>query len=205
MIFKRLLAAMFGTVEQTPSEAEHSESTALSSHLDEFSADPWIQFMVFSSKPQGHSLAEIADFSRATFDTNHDFVQWLFPNRAPSPVNPLAPVLTDLHVRAFQAAPELCASVELASAKFLGFLGLREVADGFEKIYDYEKGALYWLRPLDHNHRRISRFLTFQCEMGRKDWASALLAYLEGVLAGAGLSQIDALPYWRAIIAKANG
>mgnify|MGYP003407458845 FL=1 len=204
MIFKRILAALFGKkVEVSPAAKSH-EPTSQSSPLDEFSSDPWIQFMVFGSKPHGHSLVEIIDFSRGDFDADHYFVQWLFPNRAASPVNILAPVLTDLHVRAFQALPELRASVDLASAKFLAFLGFREVADGFEQIYDYEKGVQYWLRPLDHNHRRISRFLTFHCEIGCKDKAVALLAHLEGALAPAGLSHIDALPYWRAIVAKAD-
>jgi hypothetical protein len=202
MGLKRILAAMFGRAEQLPTEAKICEPAVQSSQLDEFSGDPWFQFMVFGSKPHGESLADIIGFNRGSFDTNHDFVQWLFPNREPSPVNPLAPLLSDLHVRAFQAAPELRASVDHASAKFLGFLGLREAAGGFELADDFAQGAQYWLRPMDHNHRRISRFLTFQCEMGLKDRAAVLVEYLEAAFAGAGLVNIDALPYWRAIVAK---
>lgn len=204
MIIKRILGALCGKETEVEPEAKIEQSTTESKCLCEFAGDPWIHFMVYGAKPHGHSLAEIIDFNRGTFDTDHFFVQWLFPNRAASPVNIAAPVLTDLHVRAFQALPELRASVDLASAKFLAFLGFREVADGFEQIYDYEKGVQYWLRPLDHNHRRISRFLTFHCEIGCKDKAVALLAHLEGALAAAGLSHIDALPYWRAIVAKAD-
>jgi hypothetical protein len=221
MFLKRLFSSIFGgnlrtpselliTAEpiatelskpETPSELPMSDDLIDQSRCSaEFSGDPWVQFMLFGSKPHGQSLADILAFSRMDFDTHHDFVQWLFPNRETSPINPLAPVLSDLHVRAFAVTPELRASVDQASIKFLAFLGLREVAYGFEQADDYGKGAQYWLCRVDHNHRRISRFLTFHCEIGRKDRAVALFAYLEAALADAGLSEIEALPFWRAII-----
>lgn len=196
MFLRRLFPSFFaGKPEIQPAApVNHEPITA------QVSGDPWVQFMIYGSKPHGHSLCDILDFNRGAFDTHHDFVQWLFPNREASPVNPLAPVLTDLHVLAYEAIPELRDSVDQASVKFLSFLGLREVSTGFEQADDYAQGAQYWLRPMDHNHRRITRYMSFQCEIGRKDRAVALLAYLETALAGAGLSKIGALPFWRAIV-----
>lgn len=199
MFLKRLFLSLFAGKPEIP-PATPSAPTIHEPITSQFSGDPWVQFMLHGSKPHGHSLSDVLDFNRGVFDTHHDFVQWLFPNREASPVNPLAPVLTDLHVLAYKALPELRDSVEKASAKFLSFLGLRESGTGLEQADDFANGALYWMRPMDHNHRRITRFMSFQCELGRKDRAVALLGYLEGALAGAGLSKIDALPYWRAIV-----
>lgn len=196
MFLRRLFSSIFAGKPEIPSVAPVNHEPIAA----QVSGDPWVQFMVSGSKPHGHSLADIIDFNRMDFDTHHDFVQWLFPNREPSPINPLAPVLTDLHVRAYGAIPELRDSVDQASVKFLSFLGLREVATGFEQADDYAQGAQYWLCRVDHNHRRISRFMTFYCELGHKDKAKALLRYLESALGGAGLSEIHSLPYWRAIV-----
>jgi hypothetical protein len=168
----------------------------------EYADDPWVQFMLLGAKPHGQSLEDILLFERVAFDTHHDFIQWLFPNRVGSPINPLAPVLSELHVKAFAEMPVLRTAVDRASAKFLEFLGLRETANGFECTEDYEKGAQYWVCRLDHNHRRISRLLTFYVEIGRKDKAESLLAYLQQTLAEANLLGIEALPYWQAIVEK---
>lgn len=200
MFLKRLFLSLFAGKPDIPPAIPTSAPVIHEPVAATFSGDPWVQFMLHGSKPHGHSLADILDFNRGAFDTHHDFVQWLFPNREASPVNPLAPVLTDFHIRAYGAIPELRDGVDQASGKFLSFLGLREVATGIEQTDDFAQGARYWLRPMDHNHRRISRYLSFHCELGRKDRAVALLGYLEGALAGAGLSKIDALPYWRAIV-----
>lgn len=169
---------------------------------DDWAKDPWIQFMLHGAKPHGHCLDDILSFDRGAFDTNHDFVQWLFPNREPSPVNPSAPLLTERHVLAFLTMPELRAKVDQASAKFLDFLGLREVAGGIEQTDDFAQGSQYWLRPMDHNHRRISRFFLFLCDMGQKERAATLLVYLKAALATAELGDIDAVNYWRNIVTK---
>lgn len=205
MFFKKILLELFGFKDR------NDEAPGYSGTIDSFASpvisdacanDPWIQFMVFGTKPHGSSLEDILQFNRVTFDTHHDFIQWLFPNREASPINPLAPLLCDLHVSAYAELPELRASVEQSFGKFLSFLGLAASEPGFSRAPDFEQGAQYWLSPLDHNHRRISRVLTFLCEIGRNEMAVAMLAYFEDELSQANLSWIEALPYWKAILAE---
>lgn len=167
-----------------------------------FLQDEWIGFMLFGAKPHGDGFVDVLTFDRITFDTKHDFIQWLLPNRVSSPINPTAPVLSDLHVEAFRRLPELRTAVDQAVAKFYAFMGIREIKGGFERQEDFEKGSQYWLCRLDHNHRRISRLLTFFCEIGKKERAVALMAYMESALAEQNLSEIEALPFWRDILAK---
>ena len=163
--------------------------------------DPWWRFMIFDYKPHGYSFRDVMSFDRVEFDTHHDFIQWLFPNRVGSPVNPVAPLLTDKRVELYWQLPGLRNAVGLAIAKMYEFLGFRETPTGFVREDDFEKGSQYWVCRVDHNHKRISRLLTFLCEMGERGKAVSLLAYLETELAEADLLGIEAILYWRAILA----
>lgn len=164
--------------------------------------DPWLQFMVFGYKPHGYGFRDVLGFNRVEFDTHHDFIQWLFPNKVGSPVNPIAPRLSEAHLDLLRRLPELRSAVEEGIVKFYRFLGFKEVHGGFERVDDFAKGFQYWVTRLDHNHRRISRLLTFFCEIGQRGQAVSLLAYLETELAEANLLGIEAIPYWRAILAE---
>lgn len=124
--------------------------------------------MVSGVKPHGSSLDDILGFNRVAFDKHHDFVQWLFPNRVPSPINPLAPLLIDAHVRAYAELTQLRAGVDKAIGKFHSFLGVTEGTSGLFRAPVFEQDSKCWLCRLDHNHRRISRVLTF-VEIGKKD------------------------------------
>lgn len=163
--------------------------------------DPWWRFMLFDYKPHGDSFRDVLGFDRIEFDTHHDFIQWLFPNRVGSPVNPVAPLLTDGHVDLYRRLPELRRAVDQAIEKFYSFLGFQESSVGFTRADDFEKGSQYWLCRVDHNHRRISRLLTFLCEVGERGRAQSLLGYLEAELAERDLASIEATAYWRAILA----
>lgn len=158
--------------------------------------------MIFDYKPHGYSFRDVMSFDRVEFDTHHDFIQWLFPNRVGSPVNPVAPLLTDKRVELYWQLPGLRNAVDRAIAKMYEFLGFRETPTGFVREDDFEKGSQYWVCRVDHNHKRISRLLTFLSEVGERSQAENLLAYLETELTEADLMNIEAIPYWRAIIAS---
>lgn len=186
-----------GSVTSLVPEVPKPDDQAYELNLD----DPWLRFMIFGYKPHGYGFREVLAFNRVEFDTHHDFIQWLFPNQVGSPINPHAPRLTDAHRELYRRLPELRSAVEEGITKFYRFLGFKEVIGGFERADDFEKGFQYWVTRLDHNHRRISRLLTFLCEIGESSQASILLAYLETELAEASLLGIEAIPYWRAILA----
>jgi hypothetical protein len=164
-------------------------------------ADPWIRFMLLDEVAQGHTLQGIIGFNAIEFDTAHDFIQWLFPNRLASPVNGNAPLLTDLHVDAYAQLLALRQAVDSALTRFFDFLGIEEGAQGFTHGQNFEKGSRYWLCPLDHNHRRISRVLTFLCEMGRIERAEQALRFLVDAMTVQRLQDATAVRFWVGIVA----
>jgi hypothetical protein len=209
-MFKRLYKRWCATGAPEPTqvdiapECESTEDLSLAPAEGipaHFEADSWIRFMLLDEVAQGHTLQGIIEFNAIEFDTAHDFIQWLFPNRQPSPVNWDAPLLTDLHVEAYVQLPTLRQAVDSALTRFMDFLGIEEGPQGFTHGQNFEKGSRYWLCPLDHNHRRISRVLTFLCEMGCVERAERWLRYLVDAMNAQKLQDATAIRFWVSIVA----
>ena len=80
---------------------------------------------------RGRALSEIHAFSVDRLEHEHDFIQWLFPLRDPSPVNPGAPVLTDDDVAEFRADVALRDRLRASFAVMACFYGFAiEAGDG---------------------------------------------------------------------------
>ena len=124
----------------------------------------------------GRTHADILALSDEELQRHHDFVQWLFPNPKPSPVNPSAPVLTPEAARAIADSPARKARAIAGFDRMLAFYGFARDGDG---VGPHDGVRNHWLRPGDHNHLRITRILTFLGAIGEKKLAEAWLARLE--------------------------
>lgn len=78
----------------------------------------------------------------------HDWIQWAFPNREPSPFNPDAPVWTADEAAALPA-PARVNLVRLLG-RYRAFLARMDC----------------WQRGFDHNHARITRVILCLCDAG---------------------------------------
>ena len=61
--------------------------------------DPIIAFYSGAEDSARRTLAEILQWDDDRLEMVHDYIQWVFPTRQPSGVNPLAPTVTDDTVR----------------------------------------------------------------------------------------------------------
>src|SRR5438105_15924131 len=80
----------------------------------------------FSGAPDadGRRLAGILAWDDDRLEAVHDYIQWVFPTRRPSGVNPSAPLVTDATVRAFEQDAALRARLREALDRMLIFYGL---------------------------------------------------------------------------------
>lgn len=122
--------------------------------------DPIVAFHEGSAGDhRGRMLSEIQSWDDERLEQVHDYIQWLFPLIDPSPVNPLAPVITPATREAFTGRPELRASLRTSFLRMLEFYGL-EWRDGEVCESPRFAGAAWnWLSPGNHNHLRITRIL----------------------------------------------
>jgi hypothetical protein len=123
----------------------------------------------------GRRIAELWRFDHAQLESEHDFIQWLFPLETPSPVNPDAPTLDAATIRAFRGSPELAANLRRSLALMLDFYGLvftdaHTIAEGPA----FSERARNWLRPMNHNHLRLTRIVRSLHLLGLEVEARAL-------------------------------
>jgi len=134
---------------------------------------------------RGRTLADIQAFSDRSLEDEHDFIQWLFPLRTASPVNPEAPPVSDRDADRFRASAELAQRLRRSFEVMLEFYGFAMVErDGgvrVERTAQFPRRAANWLHPGNHNFLRITRILTSMTILGQGALAVAFLDALKTV------------------------
>jgi hypothetical protein len=151
---------------------------------------------------EGRTLDEILAWDDERLEAVHDYIQWLFPTRQPSGVNPWAPLATDETARAFSRDGALRDRLRRSFERMLVFYGLRETSGRHVEIDDrrFPERAHVWLHPGNHNHLRLTRIIDSLSTLGLAPEARALQRCLiDDVAAGPGAGRISArtIQFWR--------
>ena len=138
-------------------------------------SDPIVAFYSGGQDAAGRTLAGILAWNDERLEAVHDYIQWVFPTRQPSGVNPLAPLVTDATVRAFTEDAALRARVRQALDRMLTFYGLtwRGSIVAIDESR-FPARARVWLSPGNHNHLRLTRILDSVSTLGLIAEARAL-------------------------------
>ena len=126
---------------------------------------------------KGRTLAELWVYSDQEMEWIHDFIQWLFPLRAPSQFNSHAPLLTDDDIDAFRNDPVLQENMRKSVERFLAFLGLNSENGHVVPGPDFDRKRVVFQDP-NHNWLRITRVLTSTRMLGLEDASRALFDFL---------------------------
>jgi hypothetical protein len=163
-------------------------------------SDPSVQFYSGGRDAAGRTLDEILAWDDERLEAVHDYIQWLFPTRQPSGVNPFAPLVTADTVRAFAADEALGQGLRRALDRMLAFYGLRRQGDQIEiDAARFPARARTWLHPGNHNHLRLTRMMESLAALGLREDALALKAcLLDDVCAGLGAGRVAArtIEFW---------
>ena len=114
-------------------------------------------------------------------ETNHDYIQWMFPLDEPSQAVNGAPVLSDFDIDEIKENRLAIENLEKSARWFLGFL---ERTD-------------HWVTDYDHNHLRITRVIK-SLRLLASDEAADEFRDKVIALAGAKLNLVDqeARDFW---------
>lgn len=155
---------------------------------------------------EGRTLEELWSWPDQRLEAVHDYIQWMFPTRQPSAVNPYAPLVTRQTIEAFAADATLREHLRRSLDRMLSFYGFRRVASAgaADRIeidqQRFPDRARNWLRPGNHNHLRLTRIMDSLSTLGLAADARALQrCLLEDVCEGPGRQQVMAgtIEYWR--------
>ena len=149
---------------------------------------------------RGRTLSGILAFSDSQLESCHDYIQWLFPLRKPSPYNPEAPVVDDAVEAEFRRDHDLQTEVHRALLRMLQFYGvvLRETPQGFELLAPADVDQFHWMTPDNHNHKRLCRILACLKLIGMDSHVSALWQGLQQLaLAHPDAISSATITHWR--------
>jgi opioid growth factor receptor-like protein len=162
--------------------------------------DSVVDFYSGGRDSEQRTLDEILGWDDGRLEDVHDYIQWLFPSRQPSAVNPFAPLVTDDTVRAFERNPRLRDRLRRAFERMLRFYGL-QTADGRVEIDPsaFLARSRVWLTPGNHNHLRLTRIMDSLSTLGLRAEAVALQRCLiEDVASESGQGRISprTIDFW---------
>lgn len=92
---------------------------------------------------RGRILAMLLQQTDYQAETNHDYIQWLFPLDEPSRSVNGVPVLTELEIDEIRQSSLAQANLAKSARWFLGFLERND----------------HWITKYNHNHLRITRVI----------------------------------------------
>src|SRR5262245_50374790 len=130
-------------------------------------------------------ISEIRSFSHDDLESTHDFIQWLFPIRTRSRVNPDAPILDEATIHAFLTDERLRAELLASFRVMLDFYGFRlDAPPGLPIVVRSgvsKEQRRRWLSPHNHNFLRITRILSCLSTLGLPAYAQAFFTALKDV------------------------
>jgi hypothetical protein len=168
-------------------------------------ADPDAVVSFYSGGPDtaGRTLAAILAWDDERLEAVHDYIQWLFPTRQPSGVNPYAPLVTGTTVAAFARDPALRARLRDAFERMLAFYGLTGRAGGVAiDPSRFPARSRVWLNPGNHNHLRLTRIMESLATLGLREEAAALQRCLLAEIAAGHADSVSprTLGFWRRML-----
>ena len=133
----------------------------------------------------GRWLTDVQSWDFGQLEAVHDYIQWLFPLRRRSPVNPEAPVIDREVSDAFRSRPELRTALIRSLETMLRFYGY-ELEGTYEQPNviqsdQFRSRAPNWMTPGNHNHLRITRILGCLRALGLDRHAASFFRALQEV------------------------
>lgn len=134
---------------------------------------------------EGRTLAEIQAWDDDRLEAVHDFIQWLFPLPERSGANPSAPILDAPTIAAFHATPAMRDRLRQSFERMMAFYGLALVTSptglAVQRTSNFAARADNWLRPMNHNHLRLTRILRSTLLLGLEPESKALFHALNAI------------------------
>jgi hypothetical protein len=138
--------------------------------------------------PKGFTLDYVLSWHDSVLESEHHYIQWLFPLTEPSQAARSSPVLVQEEIAEFTSNAELRLKLLRAFQRMLAFYGfsleIPAFGGGRPKVVptvDFLIRSGEWLTPGNHNYRRITRILKSLATLGLQPEAAAFLEALAAV------------------------
>jgi len=132
--------------------------------------------------PLGFTIEYVWRWEWDVLETQHDYIQWLFPLTTKSAAVPRSPVITQDEVAAFRQDPGLRQKLLKSFQVMLNFYGFKLAPDvSIAPDAEFAMKSGRWISVRNHNYLRISRILGSLTLLGLPEYARALRRALHEV------------------------
>ncbi len=143
--------------------------------LDFYSGEPFIH-------PLGFTIDYVWGWEWEVLETQHDYIQWLFPLTTKSAAVPRSPVIAPDEIAAFRQDPGLRQKLLKSLQVMLSFYGFTLAPDvSITPDAEFAMKSGRWISIKNHNYLRISRILGSLMLLGLPEHARALHRALQEV------------------------
>lgn len=146
---------------------------------------------------RGRYIAQYWDATDEELETDHAYIQWLFPLDTPSAYNEDAPVLTKEAVDAIKRDSEVRRNMVVSFSRMAEFYGFYMTDGKLVPTFGYRSGRPSWLTPWNHNFKRITRIIRSLRLAGLGDVASLFFYKMEEVAKEHPVVVGSSINYWR--------
>ncbi|KAI1421474.1 opioid growth factor receptor conserved domain-containing protein [Xylaria sp. FL1777] len=157
----------------------------------------------------GRKLDDILDWSDDRLESQHNYIQTVFPLPEGSGFGHLAPVVDEETMLIFTHSPELRRNLLRTLKRMLAFYGFHaedKEGDDFQLIItpskDCEPGFSRWVARVDHNHLRITRIIRSLRVLGLESAAWDFYAALIEVYETRGIISSSSIGFWTRALQK---
>jgi hypothetical protein len=130
--------------------------------------------------PKGFTAEYVWGWDDSVLEKEHTYIQWLFPLSVPSQSILTSPVITPAEVSRFRSDPGLQDKVKRSFQLMMRFYGfevrVQPSPNGSASVLpgpDFQYKRDTWLRPENHNFKRITRILASLTLLGLAEHAQA--------------------------------
>ncbi len=134
---------------------------------------------------KGETYAEVLEYDNEKMETDHEYIQWIFPTNRPSEAVEGAPCLSNEEV------------LELRGNKVV----TNNLMEGVARMQEFYSHNTLWLREYDHNHLRITRIITSLNILVGKEEAQDFYVFIMNIIKkkNATINE-ESLKYWKKAI-----
>lgn len=145
-----------------------------------------------ANHPSGSTFDQVLGWTDDRLESQHDYIQWLFPLKTHSRFNPTAPIFTDAILSEFRSSSNLLGNMHRAYIRMLAFYGLEfdPSSNSVQRASNFSTRARIWLTLGNHNHLRITRILTSLRLTGLQAEANQFFAILQDINQNEGRGRI---------------
>ena len=154
--------------------------------------------------PKIRRLSDLWRKNQIFLETNHNYIQWMFPLDEPSRYNLEAPVLNEKEIELILENKIIQQNILKSLDVMLGFYGFERKGKKIIKNRNFKRRGRNWITKNNHNYLRITRILRSLKITGLGEYADVFYKELMQVCVENPVISDETKHYWKKAVSNVD-